>query len=333
MSELTITRIDPAEVSVLKEALPRFRFTPLSHLPYLRRTQIEACWMDEINETAKAENSATFVARISDRVVGFALYAESPWDSRVVGRPIGALKYLAADTENSMGGEAVEALMEHSVRHAARCGIEILAARVHPRDTATIHALERHGFLLMDTLVYHLFDFSRMSFDRIQIRRPIGFSSRPAQPDDLPAMLEIADRAFKNHFGRYNADSRMPAGTARNVYREWVRSSLDGWGDWVILGEVRNRIVGYAVWKKATPLEVKHGLDVIYYNLVAIHPHFAGRGVFAALSYDSMQVLREHANHLVAPTHVSHSAVHRMGFEFGWQICGARHAFHKWLTP
>jgi L-amino acid N-acyltransferase YncA len=289
--------------------------------------------MDEIQETAADARSATFVATSSGQIVGFAVYAESAWESRVVGRRICALKYLAADTENSTAASAVEALVEQSARHAGKCGTDCLVAKVHPRDVATIHAVERNGFLLMDTLVYHLFDFSRMSFDRIRVRRPAGFSSRLGRREDLPEMLEIAERAFKNHFGRFNADPRMPPGAARDVYLEWVRSSHSGWADWVTIAEMRGRIVGYAVWKKSTPIEAKHKLDLIYYNLVAIHPHFAGRGVFGALSYDSMQMLREHANHLVAPTHVSHDAVHRMGFEFGWQICGARHSFHKWLRP
>jgi hypothetical protein len=335
VSGLTIRKIDLAELDVLKEALPKFRFTPLSHLPYLKRSQIEAYWIDEIIQTMSESttNPAMFLAQLSDRVVGFTLCAASLWDSRVIGRRIGALEHLAVDFENSPGSNVVEALIDKAVQYAAKCGIECLAAKVHPRDTITIHALERNRFLLMDTLVYHVFDFSRMSFDRIDVRRPAGFGSRLARSEDLPEMLEIAERAFKNHFGRYNADSQMPPGAAKAVYCEWVRSSLGGWADWVIIAEVRDRIVGYATWKKASPLEAKHGLDVIYYNLVAIHPHFTGRRVFAALSYDSMQMLREHATHLVAPTHVSHSAVHRMGFEFGWQMSEGRHSFHKWLMP
>jgi GNAT superfamily N-acetyltransferase len=290
--------------------------------------------MDEISETVADINSAMFVARLADRIAGFAVYAESSWDIRVIGRRIGAVKHLAADVENSAHGNVIEALAKETIRHAAKCGIECLTTKVHPRDTVTIHALERNGFLLMDTLVYHLFDFSRTPFDRvIRPRRPVGLRTRLGKPADLPEILEIAERAFKNHFGRYNADSRMPPGAARDVYREWARSSLGGWADWVILAEVRGKIVGYAVWKKESALEAKHGFDIIYYNLVAIHPHFAGRGVFAALSYDSMQLLRDYTSHLVAPTHVTHSAVHRLGFEFGWQICGARHSFHKWLTP
>jgi dTDP-4-amino-4,6-dideoxy-D-galactose acyltransferase len=334
MSRPIIQRIDPAQVGILKEVLPRFRFKPLSHLAYLKRAQVENYWMDEISEAVADASSAMFVAKVSDRVAGFGVYAESPWDTRVIGRRIGAIKHLAADAEDSSGGNVVQALVEETVRHAAKCSIECLTARVHPRDTATIHALERNGFLLMDTLVDYVFDFSRTPFDRvIAPRRTSGLSTRLGTPADLPEILEIAERAFKDHFGRYNADPRMPPGAAKDVYREWARSSFSGWADWVIVAEVRGRIAGYAIWKKASALEIKHGIDVLHCNLMAIHPHFVGRGVFAALTYDGMRMFREYANHVTAPTHVVHRAVHLVVFELGWQISGARHSFHKWLTP
>jgi len=333
VSRLTITRIDPAEIGAVREALPKFKFKPLSHLPYLKRAQVENYWMDEISETVAAATSAIFVARVSERIVGFAVYAESPWDTRVVGRRIGALKQLAADVENSAGADVVEALVEQSVGHAAKCQIECLTAKVHPRDTASIHALERNGFLLMDTLVHYLFDFSRTPFDRVvPPRRNGGLNTRLGIPADLPQILEIAERAFKNHFGRYNADPRMPPGAAKDVYREWARSSFSGWADWITIAEVRGKIAGYALWKKASALEVKNGIDVLHYNLVAIHPRFARHGVFAILTYEGMRIFREYADHFTAPTHVTHNAVHRLCFELGWQITGARHSFHKWLT-
>ena len=334
MSGPIIGRIDPAQIGVLREALPRFRFKPLSHLPYLKRAQVECYWMDEISEAVTDASSATFVASVSDRIVGFAVYAESPWDIRVIGRRIGAIKHLAAEVENSSDGKVVQALVEETVRHAAKCGIECLTAKVHPRDTATTHALERNGFLLMDTLVDYVFDFSLTPFNQvIAPRRTSGLSTRLGTPADLSEILEIAERAFKNHFGRYNADPRMPPGAAKDVYREWARSSFSGWADWVIVAEVRGKMAGYSIWKKASALETKHGIDVLHYNLVAIHPHFVGRGVFAALTYAGMQMFRDYASHLTSPTHVTHSAIHRLCFELGWQISGARHSFHKWLTP
>ena len=334
MSKPTITRIDPAEIDVVKEVLPKFRFKPLSHLAYLKRAQVDNYWMDEIREAVADASSMAFLASVSDRIVGFAVYAQSAWDTRVIGRRIGAIKHLATETENLSDGNLVKALVEATVRNVAECGIECLTVKVHPRDTATIHALERNGFLLMDTLVDYLFDFSRTPFDRvIAPRRISGLSTRLGTPADLPEILEIAERAFKNHFGRYNADSQMPPGAAKDVYREWARSSFRGWADWVVVAEIRGRIGGYAIWKKASALEAKHGIDILRCNLAAIHPHFVGRGVFAVLTYDGMRMLREYANHVTSPTHVTHRAIHHVLFELGWRISGARHSFHKWLTP
>ena len=89
--------IDPTEIGIVREALPKFKYKPLSHLPYLKRAQVENYWMDEISETVAATTSAVFVAKVSERIVGFAVYADSPWDTRVIGRRIGSLKHLAAD--------------------------------------------------------------------------------------------------------------------------------------------------------------------------------------------------------------------------------------------
>src|SRR5438046_7488728 len=146
MSGPIIGKIDPAQIGVLREALPRFRFKPLSHLPYLKRAQVECYWMDEISEAVTDASSATFVASVSDRIVGFAIYAESPWDTRVIGRRIATLKHLAADVEHSSRQTVIAALAEKTTRHAAKSGIECLTAKVHPRDTATIHALEQNCF-------------------------------------------------------------------------------------------------------------------------------------------------------------------------------------------
>ena len=98
----------------MREALPRFRFKPLSHLPYLKRAQVESYWMDEIGETVADASSATFVAKISGQIAGFAVYAESPWDTRVIGRRIGRAQTSRCRHENSSGGKVIEALVEET---------------------------------------------------------------------------------------------------------------------------------------------------------------------------------------------------------------------------
>jgi RimJ/RimL family protein N-acetyltransferase len=184
----------------------------------------------------------------------------------------------------------------------------------------------------MDTLLDYLFDFSRTPLATISLpRRLTGLRVRAATPEDLPDVLAVNEKAFVNYFGRYNSDPKLPPGTGAKVYDEWVRSSLGGWADWVLIAEVDGRIAGYGIWKKASVSEVKHSLDIAHYNLAGIHPDFFGRGLYTALALEGMRLAQSFAKHLDGPVHVSNHPVHRALQNLGWKISGVRHSFHKWL--
>ncbi len=326
-----IARLDLAAIDELKEALPRFAHKPLAHLSYLDRDQVEAYWLDEIARDLTDESSVAFASRISERIHGLVLYSDSPWDTKVVGRRIAVLKHIL-EADGAPDSDVLDDLLDKAIQHAGGRGIKCLTCKVQPLQLAAIHALERHGFLLMDTLLDFLFDFSRTPLESITLpKRLNGLRTRLAKPEDLPEVLALNEKAFANYFGRYNSDPKLPPGTGTKVYDEWVRSSFRGWADWILVAEVDNRIGGYAAWKKASALEVKHSLDIVHYSLGGIDPDFFGRGLYAALTLDGMRMAQSFANHLDGPVHVSNYPAHRAWLRLGWKIAGVRHSFHKWL--
>ncbi len=326
-----IARLDPAAIADLKERLPGFAHKPLSHLSHLKPDQIAAYWLDEIRQDLADESSVGFVARISEDIEGLALYRDLPWDTKIIGRRVGILKHLTQG-DITDGLQVLNDLIEAVIRHASSHGTECLTCRIHPLEFAAIHALERHGFLLMDTLLEFAFDFSRTPIESISPpKRANGVSTRVAKPEDLSEILAVNEEAFANFFGRYHADPKMPPGTGIKVYEEWVRSSFRGWADWILVAEVEGAIAGYGVWKKTSALEAKHSLDIAHYNLAGIHPAFSGRGLYTVLAFDGMRMAQDFATHLDGPVHVSNYPVHRALQKLGWRIAGARHSFHKWL--
>ena len=325
-----IARLDLAALDELKEVLPRFTHKPLPHLSYLKRDQIEGYWLDDIAQDLTNECSAAFASSAEHRINGLVLYGDSPWDTKVVGKSVAVIKYLVgAGVDDS---RVLDQLLDEVLRHAASRGIHLLTCKVQPLQFAAIHALERHGFLLMDTLLDFLFDFSLTPLQKINPPQlPDGLRLRLAKPEDLSEALALTEKAFANHFGRYNSDPRMPAGTGARVYQEWVRSSFNGAADWILVAEVNNRIIGYSVWKKASALEVKYSFDIVHCTLAATHPDFFGQGVYTTLTFEGMRMAQKFANHLDLPAHVSHFAVGRTKLKLGWKIAGVRHSFHKWL--
>lgn len=325
-----IARFDLRAVDELKEALPRFTHKPLPHLSYLKRDQIEGYWLDDIARDLTNECSTAFASYAEHRVDGFVLYGDSSWDTKVIGESVAIIKYLVG-----AGGDdsrVLDQLVDEALRHAASRGIHLLTCKVQPLQFAAIHALERHGFLLMDTLLDYFFDFSHTPFDEIRPpRRLDGLHVRLANPQDLSELLALTETAFAKHFGRYNSDPKMPAGTGTKVYQEWVRSSFSGAADWIVIAEVNDQIAGYSVWKKASALEVKHSFDIAHCTLAGIHPDFFGRGLYTTLTFEGMRIAQEFANRLVLPAHARHYPVHRANLKLGWKIAGVRHSFHKWL--
>jgi ribosomal protein S18 acetylase RimI-like enzyme len=325
-----IARLDLAATDKLKEALPRFTHKPHPHLSYLKPEQIEGYWLDEIAQELTNECSTAFASYAGDRINGLVLYGDSPWDTKVVGKSVAVIKYLVGTNEDD--ARVLDQLVDEILRHAGSRGIHLVTSKVQPLQIAAIHALERHGFLLMDTLLDFFFDYSRTFFDKMSApQRLDGLRVRLATPEDLPELLTLTETAFAKHFGRYNADPKMPAGTGTKVYQEWVRSSFSGSADWILIAEVNNRIAGYSVWKKASALEVKHSFDIAHHSLAGIHPEFFGHGLYTTLTFEAMRIAHDFANHLDGPAHVSNHPVHRGWLKLGWKLAGVRHSFHKWL--
>lgn len=326
-----IARFDQTAIHELKQALPRFTHKPLSHLSYLKSDQIEGYWLDDSVQELTNEVSTAFASYTEDGINGLVIYGDSAWDTKAIGRRVAAIKHLA-QTHEARDSEVLDGLLDEVIRHATSRGTECLICKVQALDRAGIHALERKGFFLTDTLLDFLFDSSRTLLESIRLPKwPNDLRIRLAKPEDLPEILALTEKAFATHFGRYHSDPKMPVGTGARVYEQWARSSFEGWADWILVAEVDGRIAGYAVWKKASALEVKHSFDIAHCNLEAIHPDFFGRGLYTALTLEGMRIGGNFAQHFDLSTHAANYPVHRGTLKLGWKIAGVRHSFHKWL--
>ena len=160
------------------------------------------------------ECSTAFASYGDDRIKGLVLYGDSPWDTKVVGEPVAIIKYFVATGEEDP--RVLDQLLDEVLRHAAGRGVHLVTCKVQALQFAAIHALERHGFLLMDTLLDFFFDFSRTPLDTISTpERFNGLHVRLASPEDLPELLTLTETAFAKHFGRYNQIPKCPLARAR----------------------------------------------------------------------------------------------------------------------
>ena len=329
-----IARLDLAAIHDLRVALPRFARAPLAHLHHLNREQRQAFWLDEITQSLADETSIGFGSMAASSVNGFVIYNDSPWDSKITERRIGTINHLAVIPDDRANTEILHALIDKLFRSLVKRGTQCVVCKVQSDEPAVVHALEQRGFLLMDTLVDFVFDFSRTPLEKISLpKREPELKIRQAVRQDLPALMAINEKAFGAYFGRYHADRQMPPGAATKIYAEWVRSALEGWADWILVAEVDDKIAGYGLWRKPFKIEAKNSIRVAHYDLAAIDPEFRGRGLWTALMLDGMRIAREFAQYIIGPVHVANYPVQYSLQKFYWRSSGARHSFHKWLKP
>lgn len=327
-----IARLDVTAINDLREALPRFTHVPLAYLPHLSFEQRHAYWLDEISQSLADESSVAFTWVASGRITGFIIYADSPWDSRIIGRRIGTVKHLAVTSDDPAGVKILRELISELLHTLAKRGTQCVVCKVQSSELAAIHVLEQSGFLLMDTLLDFVFDFSRTPIEKIRFPQRDGqLTIRRAEATDLPVIIDINEKSFGNYFGRYHSDPQIPASTATRIYTEWVRSAFQGWADWILVAELDDQIAAYGLWRKAVGTEEKNCLKVAHYDLAAIDPKFRGRGLWTALMHDGMLIARDFAQYLIGPVHVSNYPVQHLLQKFDWSTTGVRHSFHKWL--
>jgi len=327
-----ITRLDLATIHGLREALPRFTHVPLAHLHDLSSNQRLAYWIDEISQSLAKESSIGFQWVASGETNGFIVYNDSAWDSNIIGRRVGTIEHLAVRGDGPQATAILHELIEKLTRILADRGTQCFVCRVQSNERAAIHALERSGFLLMDTLLDFVFDFSRASIEEIAAgREEEALKIRPAKAADLPASMAISEKVFADYFGRFHADPQMPEGTPTRIYSEWVRSAFAGRADWILVAEVDGKIAGHSVWRKTLEGQDANSRGVVCCDLLVVDPEFQGRRLGTALMFDGMQIARDFARYLVGPVHVCNYSVQRTLQNLGWRIAGARHSFHKWL--
>jgi ribosomal protein S18 acetylase RimI-like enzyme len=329
-----IACLDVTEIDDLQEALPRLAHVPLAHLQRLNSDQRCCYWLDKIKQSLRNESSIAFRSVVSGTINGFVVYNESPWDSEITGRRIGTVEHLAVARGDPAATETLHELIDQLTRIVGERGAECVVCKVDCNELPVVHALEQHGFLLMDTLQDFVFDFARIPIEEINpAQRDKQLTIRRADPSDFAAVMGVSERAFANYFGRYHADPQMPPGTPTKIYTEWVRAAFDGWADWILVAAVDGRIAGYGLWRKPLEAEEKNSLRVAHYDLAAVDPEFQSRGLYTALALDGMYVAHDYAQYLVGPVHVSHYPVQHNLQKLGWRISGARHSFHNWLRP
>lgn len=201
--------------------------------------------------------------------------------------------------------------------------VKLLIARCSMSDLQTAQAIEKEGFLLMDTLVYYALDLSRKPVP--SDRSVVHF--RPIHAGEEEEMRSVAVESFRGYFGHYHADPRLDKNKCDEAYVDWAIKTCASRGsnEDFLVAEIDNRIVAFGVFRINNPEEGELFLG-------GVLPEFQGQGIYNSFLCRAMKwCLSKNAKRIIISTQINNMAVQKVLTRFGFEIAKGYYTFHKWF--
>lgn len=237
------------------------------------------------------------------------------------------LPYEISELESTRFGVRVahitDSLMDPTevMSQASHAGVNLLIVRTSVTEFTQIHAYEKCGFELMDSLVYYIGPTQN---------KPIvldGFRIRDATSSDANQIASIASSAFTNYIGHYHVDPRIDSNLATDGYADWARRLVlsDHAHDRTFVALEGDRRVGFLSMTKM-------GSDVAEIILNAVHPSYQGQGLYRALlSHATTRAAELGITQITISTQLTNYRVQKVWSNFGMWLDSAFFTFHKWM--
>jgi hypothetical protein len=159
-----------------------------------------------------------------------------PWDTQIFGFPVAEFAPANARALWKQSAGLQRMLREYAERNR----VALVCARLPALRCDDIAALGDMQFRVVD----HALDVRQTRLQRVKIPMRCG-NLRPAIPDDLPAIEQIAETSFQ--FGRYHTDGNFPRHLANRRYGYWVRKAMESLSEsnLMLILESGRRVTGF----------------------------------------------------------------------------------------
>jgi GNAT superfamily N-acetyltransferase len=201
--------------------------------------------------------------------------------------------------------------------------VVLVIARCLCSELRTAQAMEREGFVLMDTLVYCVRDLTK------GITRPEEneISIRRYRPGDEEAVKIVAAEAYRGYLGHYHADERLDRAKCDETYVSWALRSCASRdvADEVLIAEIEGSIVGYFTLRLNN---LEEGEAVVG----GVRHSARGKGIYRSFIIRGMEwCLSKGATRMLVSTQITNVAVQKVWARLGFEPSHAFYTFHKWF--
>ena len=212
---------------------------------------------------------------------------------------------------------------ERIVRMCMSSNVEMLILRVPTDKILLVQELESLEFRSMDCLVY----YECLTNEKLTLGCS-GLEIREATAEDAEVVGQIARLCFSEYLSHYHADSRLDPIKVSEGYIDWAqRSCMDrNVASCVYLPVVGGMVAGFITLRQNSPTEGEGVLN-------AVHPNFAGAGIYGQLITRAKQWCRDNGmERMVISTQIDNLKVQRVWSNRGFHLYKSYYTLHRWFV-
>jgi len=256
----------------------------------------------------------------SDNLIGFLLMYPSFWDSKILGINVGKLKFFLTTHVSS---DFLDIFLKKILEDMRLINIKVLFFRIPVFQYFLLNYL-CPKLLLTDILVT-LCISSRDIAKYIENNTGThALKFEHAEPKDLPILISLTTNAFLQ--SHYHNDPFIPYELAEKIFYEWIKNSVYGYADNIIIAKYKNNILGYLTCKINKIGEKRYGII----DLVAVDKRFRGRGIGTALVKRALKWFLPTVEYVFVGTQATNIPAIRMYEKVGFRTVSIEATFHLW---
>ena len=267
------------------------------------------------------QNGVGFCARTDSRLKALAIMTRSDWGSGFLKRKMGELALYVLLSEGEMNS-----FLQTIFLKAAEMGFDAIFVRIDMAQMKLIQYILTKGAVLGDILVTFGMSLSKgKQLESLTVigRSDIAFENGTAAHEEQLGKITV--NAYKH--SHYFNDSNIPLVHAERVYQEWIRNSLNGYANLVIVAKLKERIVGYITLRISKLGEKAYGTI----DLIAIEERHRGHGIGRMLVTEAISRVRAAVDSIYVSTQVSNLAAMRLYQGLGFEPLLSEATLHFWL--
>jgi GNAT superfamily N-acetyltransferase len=256
-----------------------------------------------------------------ERVEGACFLVWSKWDSDFFNLKIVKIEILLFSPQTELNERIV--LLNKLLDEVMKRRFDLLFVRISIDDMLNVMVLEKIGAVLTDILI----TFHKDPYDPCPIIQMDNIEITEGTEEDLPFLCEIARRAFK--YDHFHADPLLPTHLCDELYANWVRNSINGLADKVLVARKNRKVVGF-ITCKIKNLTQKYKIGLI--DLIGVDLEEQGKGLGKLLVSAAINWFKPLVSLIYVGTQVRNIRAVRLYTKLGFKPVLAEITMHLWLS-